>query len=349
MNEAKDFENLPSALKPSFHAVRAAPPPNEPSHRLTLHLCGGVTVTGEGGSLGPSQLGGAKSRQILIALSERRGHPVSKAHLVHLLWGDEPHLGAVATLETYISLLRKRLDGLSAHGATAIRTTPAGYALDPQGILIDVDLFDRGCRSAREVGLPPDIALDRWSAALGTLEGEYLAGEAGTSWIDAARRQHDLRLARVLADAAETALRAGACETAEQYAARGLALDSLHERCWRFLLESYEARGLHAEGVRAYDACRRSFVEELGCAPGPHVQAAFERLLLGTGETAQDGLTAAVEAVVRLYISLAPNGHRHRRGAELNTQSSFVADDYQVLHDLLARARGAGGAMALSA
>lgn len=349
MNEGTYFENPPSGPRPTFTAVRAAPVTGGPACRLNLRLCGGLTVTGEHGSLGPRQLGGAKSRQILIALSDRPGHPVSKSHLVDLLWGDEPPVGAIGTLETYISLLRKRLDGLAAHGAAVIRTVPGGYTLDAESVLIDVAAFDRGCRSAREPGLPPCVALDRWSAALDTVEGEYLAGEAGPSWVDDARHQHDLHLAGVLAEAAEAALRAGACETAEQFAARGLALDTLQERCWRCLLESYEARGLHAEGVRAYDGCRRSFAEELGCAPGPHVQDVFARLLVGTGETTQDGLHAAVEAVVRLYTSLTPDDHLQWHDAELTTQPSVVADAYRVLHDLLLRARGTGGPVALSA
>lgn len=349
MNECRDFDEQRPKLQPTFHAVHAVPPAGETVPRLTLRLCGGVTVSGSGGTLGPRQLGGAKSRQILIALSSRPGQPVTKSHLAHLLWSDQSPPGASGAVETYVSLLRKRLDRLAPSGGAVIRTAPAGYALDPEGIRIDVDVFNRGCRAAREPGLPPRIALDRWSAALDALEGDYLAGEDGPAWVDDARQQQDLRVAGALADAAETALRAGAFQIAEQLAARGVALDTLDERCWRFQLESYEARGLHAEGVRIYDACRRSFAEELGCAPGPHVQAAFRRLLIGTAETRDDDLSTAVAAVVRLYQSLLPSENPHHWDAELSPQSSVVADAYRVLHDLLVRAQSKGGPMALSA
>jgi DNA-binding SARP family transcriptional activator len=316
---------------------------------LSLNLCGGVTVTGELGTLGPRQLGGSKSRQILMALSARPGHPVSKTHLVHLLWGDKPPLDATGTVETYISLLRKRFDGLTTRGGAVIRTVPGGYGLDPAGIRIDVDAFDHGCRAAREPGLPAGVSLDRWSVALGTITGDFLAGEEGLSWVDEARQLHELRLAGALAEAAETALRVGAWETAEHFAARGLTLDGLHESCWQFLLESYEARGLHADGVRAYDECRRSFAEELGCAPGPSVQAAFQRLLTGTAGATTGGLNAAMEAVVRLYTSITPGATGMPGGGDVTTHPSVVEDAYQLLHDLLLRADATGSRVALSA
>jgi DNA-binding SARP family transcriptional activator len=306
-----------------------------------LSLCGGVTVSGELGTLGPRALGGARFRHILIALSARTGQPVSKVQLVHLLWGDEPPAGAIGTLETYISRLRQRFDSVATEGGAVIRTVPGGYALDPAGIAVDVDDFTRACRGAREPDLPAAVALERWSIALHTITGDFLAGEAGPPWVDDARHLHQVQLAGALAEAAETALRDGSGVAAGRFAARGLAVDKLHESCWRLLLESFEARGLHGEGVRAYDDCRRVFAEELGCAPGLSVRTAFERLLTGTGGSgpvADDGLTAAVQAVVRLYTVVTPDDARRRRTAEVTSAPSVVAEAYQLLHGLLQQA-----------
>jgi len=330
-----------SGVLTSLPATPAAPASRDSAPRVTLSLCGGVTVAGELGTLGPRQLGGARFRHILIALSVRTGQPVSKVQLVHLLWGDEPPAGAIGTLETYISRLRQRFDSVATAGGAVIRTVPGGYALDPAGIEVDVDAFTAACRAAREPDLPAAVALHHWTVALHTVTGDYLAGEAGPAWVDDARHLHQAQLAGALAEAAETALRDGSGVAAGRFAARGLAVDRLHEGCWRFLLESFEVRGLHGEGVRAYDDCRRVFAEELGCAPGPSVRAAFERLLTGTAGSspdADDGLTAAVQAVVRLYTVVTPDDARHRRSAEVASAQPAVADAYQLLHDLLLQA-----------
>ncbi len=332
----------PSAEVPTgTPGTRVVPPTPHGSPRVVLSLCGGVTVSGELGTLGPRQLGGARFRHILIALAVRPGHPVSKVRLVHLLWGDEPPAGAIATLETYVSRLRQRFDSVALAGGSVIRTVPGGYALDPAGIAVDVDAFTHACRAAREPGIPPAVALDRWSVALHTITGDFLVGEVGPAWVDEARHLHQLRLAEALAEAAETALRDGSGAVAGRFAARGIAVDKLHEGCWRLLLESFEARGLPGEGIRAYDDCTRVFAQELGCAPGPHVQAAFERLLTGpagSGPSTDDGLTAAVRAVVRLYASVTPDDTRHPRPADLAAAPSKVTEAYQLLHDLLLRA-----------
>ncbi len=332
----------PSVEVPNgIHRTRDVPSTAPGAPRVALSLCGGVTVRGELGTLGPRQLGGARFRHILIALSVRTGHPVSKVRLVHLLWGDAPPAGAIGTLETYISRLRQRFDSIAVAGGSVVRTVPGGYALDPAGIAVDVDAFTHACRAAREPGLPPAVALDRWSAALHTITGDFLAGEVGPAWVDDARHLHQLRLAEALAEAAETALRNGSGAAAGRFAARGIAVDTLHEGCWRLLLESFEARGLPGEGIRAYDDCTRVFARELGCAPGPHVQAAFQRLSAGTagrGAGADDGLTAAVQAVVRLYASVTPDDARHPQPAHLAAAPSKVAEAYQLLHDLLLQA-----------
>jgi hypothetical protein len=58
-----------------------------------------------------------------------------------------------------------------------------------------------------------------------------------------------------------------------------VASDPLNERAWTVLVISYEHSGLPAEGLAAYAQCRLIFDRELGCAPGPALQAAHVRLL----------------------------------------------------------------------
>jgi len=63
-----------------------------------------------------------------------------------------------------------------------------------------------------------------------------------------------------------------------------------------------EAGGHHADGLQAYDQCRRLFAAELGCAPGPGLQKLYARLLQGANED-NDELSQLLDAVVRLHMA----------------------------------------------
>lgn len=63
-----------------------------------------------------------------------------------------------------------------------------------------------------------------------------------------------------------------------------------------------EARGQHADGLQAYDQCRRLFAAELGCAPGPGLQEVYVRLLRGANEDNKE-LSQLLDAVVRLHMA----------------------------------------------
>ncbi|NEA65628.1 AfsR/SARP family transcriptional regulator [Streptomyces sp. SID12488] len=77
----------------------------------------------------------AKPRQVLALLALHAGQVVTVSTLLDELWGDAPPRTAPATLQTYITQLRRRLG--TALGPTAVRgpkdvlcTRYGGYALD---------------------------------------------------------------------------------------------------------------------------------------------------------------------------------------------------------------------------
>ena len=128
-----------------------------------IRLCGGLVVGQGPGALGPRDLGGAKARQVLLALLLAGGDPVSKGRIIEYLWGDTPPLGALGTLEAYVSLLRKRLaaapgvTGVAGAGARVVPivTVPGGYRWDvaarAQGLTVDVIEFARLVARAQAV------------------------------------------------------------------------------------------------------------------------------------------------------------------------------------------------------
>ncbi|WP_186815118.1 AfsR/SARP family transcriptional regulator [Terrabacter aerolatus] len=302
-------------------------------------MFGGLRVTAGGCSAGPRQLGGAKPRQILVALLLRREQAVCKASLVGLLWGDSPPAGAMSTLEGYVSLLRKRLDAVSPGLGTAVRTVPGGYLLELTGIEVDVHRFrDLGAGARTRKGAE---AVRHYAEALEVVGGTLLPDEH-LDWVDDARVGLGTELLHVLDEAAEAALAAGDLDRAHRWARRAIGWDPFDEKAWRVVLECCGRRGLHAEGLRAYDECRRIFAAELGCTPGPGVRETFERLLDSVRKVDDDPLAALVDAVVRLHLvisspdgtSLVPPG----RGA--GGPGGFdEEDDWRLLERFLSTAR----------
>ncbi|GAA2499384.1 hypothetical protein GCM10009858_42150 [Terrabacter carboxydivorans] len=304
-----------------------------------MQLCGGLRVTADGCCVGPRQLGGAKPRQILVALLLRRGQAVCKASLVGQLWGDTPPAGATSTLEGYVSLLRKRLDAVALGLGSAVRTVPGGYLLDQTCIEVDVHRFrDLSAQARRRDGAE---AVHLYAEALNVVSGVLLPDEH-LDWVDEARAGLGTELLHVLDEAAEAALTAGDLDGAHRWARRAIRRDPFDEKAWRVVLECCGRRGLHAEGLRAYDECRRLFADELGCTPGPGVREVFERLLESVRRVDDDPLAALMDAVVRLHLvvsspdeaALVPSGRGSGRAGDLDDE-----DDWRLLERFLSMAR----------
>jgi pimeloyl-ACP methyl ester carboxylesterase len=73
-------------------------------------------------TLGPRDLGGVKPKQLLEILLLERGRTVPKERLADLLWGDRLPQRVAATIETYVSVLRRALGGGSGLGRRLIVT-----------------------------------------------------------------------------------------------------------------------------------------------------------------------------------------------------------------------------------
>jgi DNA-binding SARP family transcriptional activator len=281
--------------------------------RLSIRLCGGLALSGGGATLGPRQLGGAKARQVLLALCLHHGAGVSKARLVELLWGSAAPHGATATLESYVSLLRHRLEPLLGTAAGPVRTMSGGYRLDVAGVALDVSGFERLLALAREAGTDPAVALSRYASALSVVQAPLLP-EEDAAWVAEAREAHDAEVLRATLEAAELALFAGAHGQAEHWAAQALQRDQFSESAWLVLLRSFELRGQHADGLRAYESCRSLFAAELGCPPGARVREVFPRLLGADADHHDDELDELVDAVFRLHLALAADPARDAVG-----------------------------------
>ena len=243
---------------------------------ISVRLFGSFEIRRNGAVLTASDMGGCKPRHILEILLLNLGTPVSKTRLVEILWGHQASSGAIATLESYVSGIRRTIQpGNTKMGP--LRTANSGYVLDPQLVELDLSVFNQLVNAARQAA-PAEAHLLSMQAL--ELAAEPLLGfELVADWAEEARTRHAAEKVAAQILAAETAAFLDKPELTISLAQTAIQSEPLNERAWTILVAGYEQAGLPVEGLSAYERCRRLFDRDLGCAPGPALQAAHLRLL----------------------------------------------------------------------
>ncbi|HEY5948161.1 MAG TPA: AAA family ATPase [Kofleriaceae bacterium] len=224
--------------------------------------------------LGARDLGGVKPRQVLSILVAHRGRIASKDRIAGLLWGDAPPRNVAATLETYVSKLRRALEAIGGEGA--IVTEPGGYRLELAEVDLDLDRFDRASRGSR-ADLDTALALAR---------GDVFEDEVYATWAIRLRDEYRGKQLRALLGAAEAAAKDGDNEAALARANELLALDRTHEAGYRVVLATLAALGRTDELVRMFERCRTALREELGVKPSAALVALYETARSGAAPAA---------------------------------------------------------------
>lgn len=273
---------------------------------ISVQLFGTFEIRRDGAVLRAADLGGCKPRHILEILLLNLGTPVSKTRLVEILWGSRASAGAVATLESYVSGLRRVIQpGNTKYGP--LRTANAGYVLDPQLVDLDLTEFQDLVLAARR---SPSAEAHELSMRALELAAEPLLGfELVADWAEEARTRHAAEKVATQILAAETAAFLDKSELAISLAQTAVRSEPLNERAWTVLVAGYERAGLPVEGLSAYERCRRLFDRDMGCAPGPALQAAYLRLLRQRAEGNTD-----LSEVLAALLYLAERLHGPKRG-----------------------------------
>lgn len=267
-----------------------------PPH-LSVQIIGSLRIQRGTTTLDAWHLGGCKPRQILEILLLQLGTPVSKDRLIEFLWGGCPPAEARPSLESYVSVLRRNLQpGFGKDGP--LKTATGGYVIDREFVDLDLDRFD-GLFRAAQVAAPAE-AHPLLRQALDIAVGPLLGDELLPAWAEDERRAHAARVTQALILAAETSAQLGELDESVDWAGRALVGEPLNERAWTSLILGLELAGRHAEGLHAYERCRRALDRDLGCAPGAALRAAHLRLLRATSHG--DGeLSDLVSALLVLY------------------------------------------------
>jgi DNA-binding SARP family transcriptional activator len=288
--------------------------------KIQIRLFGTTTVVLPDGGV-VTDLCGIKPRQILEMLASTLGTPVSKDRLIEQLWGDHPPRTCNATLESYISMLRRRM-GVSRGRRSPLATTSTGYVLDPDHVAVDVDEFRQLVQPTP--GTTPDEALARTRAAIALVTGDLLASEPYADWASHERVQFQAECVQACNRAAAHALEAAQPHVAVELARRAIGHDAMSETSWQLLIRALSATGARSEALRAYLELRRTLVEALGTEPGPASRALYLELL------AEDrhGSTAPASSVheVRTLLGLLRDALEGLPDVELSSRDRRVTE-----------------------
>jgi len=267
-----------------WHLYRVVP---DPSGIATVSFDGPAPFAGGGGPglefrvLGPVEvsvgdravdIGPRMHRALLASLLIESNRVVSSDRLIEHLWGDDSPDRAGASLQVYISNLRRVLepDRGKATKPRVLVTRPPGYLLCVEPEAFDAARFESLTAAGRARLRSGDAggARDPLQEALGLWRGEPYADLAGDAFVATeAARLEELR-AGAHETLMEAELAAGGHAGVVAELDRLVAAEPLRERRWELLALALYRCGRQAEALRAIAKARAILGEELGLEPG---------------------------------------------------------------------------------
>ncbi|GAA0725479.1 AAA family ATPase [Dactylosporangium roseum] len=244
---------------------------------LQFRILGPLEAVNPGG---PVDTGTPKQRAVLAMLAMQPGRTVSVQRLIDELWADEPPERAIASLQAYVSRLRRALEpGRTARDRSTVLVSRApGYQLVVPPDAVDAARFAAAVEQARQGG-DPAVALRVLSGALKLWRGDPLP-ELGDSLLARAERARlqELRLTAV-EERSEALLELDRPAEVVYLSESALAEAPYRERVWGQLMLALYRAGRQADALAAYARARTGLIDELGIEPGPALQRLEQDIL----------------------------------------------------------------------
>jgi len=254
--------------------------------RLQYFLLGPLEVIRNGQPCTPAAL---KRRVLLTVLLMSANEPLPAECLIDALWDCRPPRSATATLQMYVSGLRRMLDpghgvaGLDARRHPLLRTEPSGYRLLVRPGELDVDRFGALAAFGRghlAEGRCPEAG-EAFRRALALWRGHAVA-DLDRSVLPA---QYTVRLEEERLSVLGQRIGVDICQgrgaevigDLEELCARYPLREAFHEQ----LVQALCRADRRAEALAAYARARRIMVENVGIEPGPALRAAQLAVLEG--------------------------------------------------------------------
>jgi DNA-binding SARP family transcriptional activator len=238
---------------------------------VEFRILGPLEVAGDGDDIIP--LASAKQRALLAILLLSANEVVSADRLIDELWGEQgPESGRTA-LQVLVSKLRKALGDAGAR----LITRPPGYVIRLEREQLDLRRFERLVEEADAA--EPQVAAGRLREALALWRGPALTDLAYESFAQPAiGRLEELRLA-ALEKRIDADLALGRDSELVAELEGLVAGHPLREGLRAQLMLALYRCGRQADALAAYQAARRTLIDELGIEPSPRLRE-LERAIL---------------------------------------------------------------------
>ena len=216
--------------------------------------------------------GGPKQRALLAYLALHIDEFVQTPILIDAVWGEDPFDGAVRSLRTYLSNLRKVL-GSDAE----ISSARGSYRLSLQSTDTDVARFRRAVHTANDTD---DVQRRRKTlrSALDLWRGPFLA-DIDRNWVQEEASILRWERQRAVATWAEEMIVIGEVEDVLPAVEHEVSLNPLDEQMNSLLIRALYGSGQQANALAAYRRLRDLLAVDLGVEPGPELRLLEEQIL----------------------------------------------------------------------
>src|SRR5512133_653038 len=219
----------------------------------------------------PVSLDRRRMRALLAFLLLHANELVSADRLIDEVWGPEPPKTAGASLQNYVSRLRKAI------GADAVVSQPPGYVLRVDPERFDLARFERLTAEAR--GAEARERAEKLRAALALWRGPALDDLAFEPFArDEVGRLEEARLA-ALEDCIDAELELGRAGNLVGELEELVEQHPLRERFRAQLMRALYRAGRQADALAAFQSARDVLVEELGLEPGEELRQLQQAIL----------------------------------------------------------------------
>jgi DNA-binding SARP family transcriptional activator len=243
--------------------------------RLGISLLGPLTVDTAGGVLSTSDFGGRKPRQVFERLALARNTAVSKDTLAAGLWPTKAPKHSDATLENYVSMLRKLLFSDREEACRVLATSDRGYWLRSTLVDLDLDRFEEWIERA-ESAMSLRRSLQCRLEAAAIPRGALVEGTIDDVWVGSERDRYSQLVVQNLMAITELQLKSADFAGALCHSEAVLKIEPYSEEAFRLLMLAHYAMGHETSARKTFERCRKLIQDEFqqDCTSGTESLAA---------------------------------------------------------------------------
>ncbi|GAA4402676.1 BTAD domain-containing putative transcriptional regulator [Tsukamurella soli] len=245
---------------------------------LDIRVLGQVSMSVDGGA---NEVSGVKPRSVLALLVLNRNRAVTVDSLSEQVWDGNPPASAVASLQVFVSGLRKALRGpLGPDGAgsgldAALVTAGRTYRLDLLPEQSDIGRFAAARRRGTDLAATGryEQASLMFAKALGEFRGDAVADLRGLQFADTFALGMAEERAAVQSAMYDAEIAAGRASAVVGDLRRLVQENPLREPLWAQLITALYLSGRQADALDSCRGLRRTLADELGIDPSPSLVA----------------------------------------------------------------------------